>query len=69
MLTGILSYLASAASPTPTPTPMELNEQNVNPGPMAAVLFSALAISLVVLLFSMNRHLKRVNFNENNDSK
>lgn len=67
MLTGLVSFFVSASSPTPSP--MELNAENVNPGPLAAVLFTALAVALVILLFSMNRHLKRVNFDEDNDTK
>jgi hypothetical protein len=39
------------------------------PGQMVTGLVVVLGIALVVLLFSMNRHLKRVRFNENNENK
>jgi hypothetical protein len=47
---------------------MELNAENVNPGPLSGIFFTALAVSLLILVFSMNRHIKRVNFNEDNDN-
>lgn len=49
---------------TSTPAPIELNAENVNPGPVAGYVFGALTISLVILLFSLNRHIKRINFKE-----
>lgn len=67
MFSTVVNYLINAVSPSPSP--MELNAENVNPGPMAGVVFTALAISLLVLLFSMNRHIKRINFKEDNDSE
>lgn len=49
---------------TSTPAPIELNAENVNRGPVAGYVFGALTISLVILLFSLNRHVKRINFKE-----
>jgi hypothetical protein len=63
---GLISLLVSVTSPAPTP--MELNAENVNPGPLSGIFFTALAVSLLILVFSMNRHIKRVNFNEDNDN-
>lgn len=53
---------------TSTPAPVELNAENVNPGPVAGYVFGALTISLVILLFSLNRHIKRINFKEEDNA-
>jgi hypothetical protein len=54
---------------TSTPRPIELNAENVNPGPIAGYVFGALTLALIVLLFSLNRHIKRINFIEEDNSK
>jgi hypothetical protein len=41
-----------------------LDTSKVNPGPGGAIAFTFLAVALVLLLVSMNRHIKRVNFDE-----
>ena len=56
----VAKLIASGATPSPT----NLNAGTVNPGPSAGILFAFLAVALVALLFSMNRHLKKVNFEE-----
>lgn len=56
-------FTASSATPSPT----NLNAEVISQGPSAGLLFAFLAVSLVALLFSMNRHLKKVNFDEKND--
>ncbi len=61
-LTGLIIKFAS-------PGPIELNEADVNPGPIAGYVFGALTIALVFLLFSLNRHIKRINFTEEDNSK
>lgn len=39
------------------------------PGQMVSGLIVVLGVALVVLLVSMNRHLKRVRFTEENENK
>ena len=39
------------------------------PGQMVTGLIVVLGVALVILLISMNRHLKRVRFPENNENK
>ncbi len=65
----MFSILTRLSTVTPAPTPMELNAETVDPGPLAAVVFTFLLISLIILLFSMNRHIKRINVNRNSESK
>ena len=51
-------------SPEPFPSPTNLDTSKVTPGIGGAVTFTLLAIALVFLLISMNRHIKKVNFDE-----
>ena len=53
-------------SPSPHPSPTDFDSARVQPGAWYGVILTFLIIGLVVLLFSLNRHLKRVNF-ENTD--
>jgi len=53
-------------SPSPHPSPTDFDSSRVQPGAWYGVILTFLIVGLVVLLLSMNRHLKRVNF-ENND--
>lgn len=59
--------IVSAASPQPYPSQSALDMSKVTPGIGGGVVFTFLAVALVILLFSMNRHLKRVRFDEGND--
>lgn len=54
----------STNSPEPFPSPSNLDTSKVTPGIGGAVTFTFLAVALVVLLISMNRHMKKVNFEE-----
>ena len=56
--------LVRGESPEPFPSPSGLDLSKVTPGIGGGVLFTVLAVALVVLLFSMNRHLKKVNFEQ-----
>lgn len=47
---------------SPSPFPSELDTSLVTPGVGGAVLFTVLVAALVILVFSMNRHIKKVNF-------
>ena len=57
----------TAASPQPYPSQTALDLSKVTPGIGGAVVFTFLAVALVILLISMNRHLKRVRFDEGAD--
>lgn len=57
-----LSQLVAAA--TPSPSPSTLDTSKVTPGIGGAVTFTVLAVALVLLLISMNRHIKRIDFDE-----
>jgi hypothetical protein len=54
--------LVRGESPEPFPSPSALDLSKVTPGIGGGVLFTVLAVALVFLLFSMNRHLKKVQF-------
>ncbi|MEI6404875.1 MAG: hypothetical protein WCO64_03790 [Actinomycetes bacterium] len=54
----------ATTSPIPFPSPTGLDVSKVNPGIGGAVTFTLLGVALVLLLISMNRHIKKVNFDE-----
>lgn len=56
------------SSETPMPLPSDLNPSVVNPGIGGAVTFTFLAVALVLLLISMNRRIRNINFEEDTDS-
>jgi len=58
---SILS-LVRAESPEPFPSPSGVDLSKVTPGIGGGIMFTLLVAALVVLVFSMNRHLKKVNF-------
>jgi hypothetical protein len=58
---------ALSNSPTPYPSPTALDTSKVQPGAWYGVILTFLIVGLVVLLFSLNRHLKRVNFEKPED--
>jgi hypothetical protein len=62
----IAERISTAVTPSPVPSafPTTLDTSKVNPGPGGAIAFTFLAVALVLLLVSMNRHIKRVNFDE-----
>jgi hypothetical protein len=51
-------------SPEPFPSSTILDPTTVNPGPIGGIVLLFLTIAVVILLFSMNRHIKRVNFEQ-----
>lgn len=65
----MFSFLTAFSASSPTPMPRELDPATVNPGPISGIVFTLLLISLVVLMFSMNRHLKRIKINRDDESK
>ena len=58
----------AGTSPEPFPSSTDFDASKVNPGPIGGLVFLALTIAVVILLFSFNRHIKRVNF-EQDDSE
>ncbi|MEY3606154.1 MAG: hypothetical protein RL289_334 [Actinomycetota bacterium] len=54
----------AGTSPEPFPSSTEFDASKVNPGPIGGLVFLALTIAVVILLFSFNRHIKRVNFEQ-----
>ena len=59
-----MSALGKVASLIPSPSPSAVDFAKATPGIGGAVAFTFLAVALVLLLLSMNRHLKRVSFDE-----
>jgi hypothetical protein len=51
-------------SPEPFPSATSFDATKVNPGPIGGLVFLALTIAVVFLLFSFNRHIKKVNFEQ-----
>jgi hypothetical protein len=58
----------AGTSPEPFPSSTEFDSSKVNPGPIGGLVFLFLTIAGVILLFSFSRHVKRVNF-EQDDSE
>ncbi len=63
----MLHFLIKLASSTPKPTPSDFDTSKVQPGGWYPAILTFLIVGLVVLLFSLNRHLKRVNFENPQD--
>ena len=55
-----------AETPVPQPTaPMnEVDPADLSPGLLGFLLFAGLAVAIVFLVLSMNRHLKKIDFDE-----
>lgn len=60
----LLSIIFADSDPFPTPSGLDISK--VNPGIGGAVLFTALLVSLIFLLISMNKHIKKVDFPQDN---
>jgi hypothetical protein len=54
----------AGTSPEPFPSSTDFDASKVNPGPIGGLVFLLLTIAVVILLFSFNRHIKRVNFEQ-----
>ena len=59
----------AGTSPEPFPSSTEFDASKVNPGPIGGLVFLALTIAVVILLFSFNRHIKRVNFEQDDSAQ
>lgn len=51
----------------PFPTPTNLDASTVTPGPLGAAMFTFLTVATVLLILSLNRHLKKIKFTESSD--
>lgn len=62
----MLNLLNSLAgnSPEPFPSATSFDATKVNPGAIGGLVFLGLTIAVVFLLFSFNRHIKKVNFEQ-----
>lgn len=52
---------------TPKPSPSDFDTSRVQPGSWYPVVLTSLIVGLVLLLLSLNRHLKRINFENSDD--
>ena len=59
-----LMHRIAFGTTTPLPSPSALDTSRVQPGIGGAVVFTFLLVALILLLISMNRHIKRVNFED-----
>lgn len=59
-----VSALLAAASPSPTTTPTAIDPSRVTPGILGFVAVAFMAIAVFFLWKSMNKQLKRVDFDE-----
>ena len=59
-----MTRFVAIAAVSPSPSPTELDPAKVTPGIGGAVTFTVLACALALLLVSMNRHIKRIDFDE-----
>ena len=60
--------IATIATPSPSPS-LGFDNSRVQPGPWYGIIVTAMIVALVILLFSLNRHLKRVNFEPPQDEQ
>jgi hypothetical protein len=60
----MFKFLSSLArvSPDPFPSSTSFDETKVNPGAIGGIVLLLLTLAVVLLLFSFNRHIKKVNF-------
>lgn len=65
----MITLIAKLSSVSPAPMPRQLDPEMVNPGPMLGVIFTFLLVSLIILLVSMTRHIKKINVNRDIESK
>jgi len=59
-------FISAVATSTtePFPSSTSFDASKVNPGPLGGIVFLLLTIAVVLLLFSFNRHIKKVNFQQ-----
>ena len=59
----------SGNSPEPFPSSTILDPSKVNPGPIGGIVLLVLTIAVVLLMFSFNRHIKKVNFERDDNDQ
>ena len=62
-----LFAVITGATATPTPE-TGIDNSNVQPGSWYGIILIFLVVALIVLIRSLNKHLKRVNFDETDES-
>jgi hypothetical protein len=67
MFRFIVSVATSTTEPFPSST--SFDSSKVNPGPLGGIVFLLLTIAIVLLLFSFNRHIKKVNFQQDDSEQ
>ncbi|MBU6347770.1 MAG: hypothetical protein KGQ38_04065 [Actinomycetales bacterium] len=61
------NFVLVLTSATPAPSATNFDDSRVQPGAWYGFILTFLIIGLVILLFSLNRHLKRINFEESKE--
>ena len=59
----------SGNSPEPFPSSTFLDPSTVNPGPIGGIVLFILTIAVVLLMFSFNRPIKKVNFEQDDNEQ
>lgn len=59
----------SGNSPEPFPSSTILDPTKVNPGPIGGIVLLILTIAVVLLMFSLNRHMKKINFEQDDNEQ
>jgi hypothetical protein len=64
-------FITSVAgnSQEPFPSSTILDPTTVNPGPIGGIVLLFLTIAVVLLMFSFNRHIKKVNFEQDDNEQ
>ena len=58
------TWWAETPNPAPSPPRQNIDPSVLSPGLVGFLLFAGLAVAIVVLVFSMNRQLKKIDFDE-----
>jgi hypothetical protein len=64
VVASIVPAAFGAASPSPSPSPVEIDPNRVSPGLLGLASLLFLVLAVFVLWKSMNKQLKRVDFDE-----
>lgn len=59
----------AGTSPEPFPSSTILDPSTINPGPIGGIVLLFLTIAVALLMFSLNRHMKKINFEQDTDDQ